>query len=58
MKGDILDTLLNSLLSSSWMSLPAGTSVQNAAILTALQVAATTAKTSLATLQSTKVSAE
>ena len=57
-KGDILDTLLNSLLSSSWMSLPAGTSVQNAAILTALQVAATTAKTSLATLQSTKVSAE
>lgn len=57
-KGDALDTFFNTLLNNSWMSLPAGTQVQNAAILTALQVAATTAKASLATLQSTKVSAE
>jgi len=57
-KGDVLDTLLTTLLSDSWMTLPAGTAGQNAAILTALQAAATTAKTSLTTLQSVKVSAE
>jgi len=57
-KGDILDTLLTTLLNDSWMLLPPGTAVQNAAILTALQLSATAAKTSLTALQSTKVSAE
>lgn len=57
-KGDALDTFFNVLLHDSWMLLPAGTAPQNAAILTALQVAATTAKASLTSLQSTKVSAE
>jgi len=57
-KGDALDTFFNTLLNDSWMLLPAGTVVQNAAILTALQLSATTAKATLSGLQSTKVSAE
>lgn len=57
-KGDALDTFFNVLLNDTWMLLPAGTAPQNAAILTALQVSATTAKASLTSLQSTKVSAE
>ncbi len=57
-KGDALDTFFNILLDDSWMLLPAGTAAQNAAILTALQLSATTAKASLSSLQSVKVSAE
>ena len=57
-KGDALDTFFNTLLNDSWMLLPPGTEVQNAAILAALQLAATTAKATLSGLQSAKVSAE
>ncbi len=57
-KGDVLDSFLNTLLNDSWMLLPPGTAPQNAAILAALQVSATSAKVLLSSLQSTKVSAE
>lgn len=57
-RGDDLETLLNTFLNSSWLSLPAGTVVQNAAILTALQAAGNTAKALVTSIKSTTIKGE
>lgn len=57
-KGEALETLLDTLLNSSWMSLPPGTQVQNAAILTALIAAANAASALVTSIKSTTIKGE
>lgn len=57
-KGEDLETLLNTFFNDSWMLLPAGTTVQNAAILTALQISATAAKSLVSSIKSLKIKGE
>jgi len=57
-KGEDLETLLNTFFNDSWMLLPPGTSIQNAAILTALQISATAARNLVTSIKSTKIKGE
>ena len=57
-KGEDLETLLNTFFSDSWLLLPPGTMVQNAAILTAMIASANAAKALVSGIKSTKIKGE